>query len=363
MTHLNKFTGTIKNLLQITPDKVMIVDYEGKIEYLNDAFLFDIGIGRKEIVGKKVTEFIGVKAFSEVKKDITKKSTSNLVIPFTKLGKKTARRIFAFKITSGNKIVGIAIMIPDLGVEQLVLKKNLFQFSILRAMNVRKDAVYFMANVITGKNTFMSDSAKTIFGFDPENFKLGGWVYFYSLVHPNDLESVYFSHTEWLIMKNKLGLLYEHIEYTNSYRIRTDKDVYVSVDADSNVLERDENGRISTIFGSFRLIDEETRQSNLAERGESPVKWIDGKAYVEIDHLKFLREQRTEQSFKKVFKDLSTRETETLELIIEELKSEEIAERLNISIHTVNLHRKQIMKKLGVKTMAGLVKKYYLSEE
>ncbi|MBK7573514.1 MAG: hypothetical protein IPI10_18660 [Bacteroidetes bacterium] len=34
-----------------------------------------------------------------------------------------------------------------------------------------------------------------------------------------------------------------------------------------------------------------------------------------------------------------------MELIVDEYSSEEISKKINISIHTVNLHRKQIMKK------------------
>lgn len=52
---------------------------------------------------------------------------------------------------------------------------------------------------------------------------------------------------------------------------------------------------------------------------------------------------------------LSERETEVLIKIIHGLSNKEIAEELNISIHTVITHRKNITNKTGVKSQAGLV--------
>lgn len=53
-------------------------------------------------------------------------------------------------------------------------------------------------------------------------------------------------------------------------------------------------------------------------------------------------------------KKITEREKEVLVLICQERSSAEIAKRLNLSVHTVNNHRKNIMMKLGVKNMIGL---------
>ncbi len=59
------------------------------------------------------------------------------------------------------------------------------------------------------------------------------------------------------------------------------------------------------------------------------------------------------------FKDhiLSPREKEIIQLISEELTSDEIADKLSISRHTIDAHRKNIFIKLNVKNIAGMVKK------
>lgn len=52
--------------------------------------------------------------------------------------------------------------------------------------------------------------------------------------------------------------------------------------------------------------------------------------------------------------DLSERERDVLILVAKGLANKEIAEQLNISIHTVMSHRKNITHKTGIKSVAGL---------
>lgn len=53
--------------------------------------------------------------------------------------------------------------------------------------------------------------------------------------------------------------------------------------------------------------------------------------------------------------ELSEREKDVLILIAKGQMSKEIADELNISVHTVISHRKNITKKTGIKSIAGLV--------
>ena len=53
-------------------------------------------------------------------------------------------------------------------------------------------------------------------------------------------------------------------------------------------------------------------------------------------------------------KDLSTRETDVLQLIVKGITNKEIADKLSISLNTVLTHRKNITAKLGIKTVSGL---------
>ncbi len=51
---------------------------------------------------------------------------------------------------------------------------------------------------------------------------------------------------------------------------------------------------------------------------------------------------------------LSEREIDVLKLLAKGLSNKEIADKLNISVHTVNSHRKNIMDKTEIRSIAGL---------
>jgi DNA-binding NarL/FixJ family response regulator len=54
--------------------------------------------------------------------------------------------------------------------------------------------------------------------------------------------------------------------------------------------------------------------------------------------------------------ELTSREREVLQLVAEGQTSKNIAERLHVSVKTVEAHRQQIMDKLNIRTVAGLTK-------
>ena len=56
------------------------------------------------------------------------------------------------------------------------------------------------------------------------------------------------------------------------------------------------------------------------------------------------------------YESLTARETEILVMLSKEFTSQVIADFLFISKRTVDWHRKEIMRKLGIKTTVGLVK-------
>ena len=55
-------------------------------------------------------------------------------------------------------------------------------------------------------------------------------------------------------------------------------------------------------------------------------------------------------------KKLTRREQEVLELIAKAMNNKEIADQLYISDQTVGVHRKNIMRKLGVRNTVNLIK-------
>jgi len=89
---------------------------------------------------------------------------------------------------------------------------------------------------------------------------------------------------------------------------------------------------------------------------------ITGKTYLEKQVRKRYSRHSSRRSFEDRFirkYDLTKREIEVLRLITEALSNKEIAKTLFISAQTVSVHRKNIMRKLGVSNAAGILKAAY----
>ena len=72
--------------------------------------------------------------------------------------------------------------------------------------------------------------------------------------------------------------------------------------------------------------------------------------------MRLVSQELKMEDTKSLFPNLSQRELEILNLICKEFSSQEIADRLFISFHTVESHRANMMSKAGVKNTAGLVR-------
>ena len=78
--------------------------------------------------------------------------------------------------------------------------------------------------------------------------------------------------------------------------------------------------------------------------------------YSEEVLLALTRKVKKDITNDKKLNSLSERELEILKLILQEYSNEKIAEKLFISYRTVETHRKNINRKLEVKTVVGLIK-------
>ena len=70
----------------------------------------------------------------------------------------------------------------------------------------------------------------------------------------------------------------------------------------------------------------------------------------------YLKRSEVSNHSKKENMPITQREIEIIQLIVEGLNSREIAEKLNISFKTILRHRNNIMKKLGIHNLAGLIR-------
>ena len=114
------------------------------------------------------------------------------------------------------------------------------------------------------------------------------------------------------------------------YRVKKNDDTYAKILNQTTIYETDENGRLISILNRLSDISFISNPIN--------VQWnVEGD---DIDTKTFKKEVfREYQSF------FSTRELEVINKVANGFTNKIIAEKLNISEHTVATHRKRILKK------------------
>jgi len=104
--------------------------------------------------------------------------------------------------------------------------------------------------------------------------------------------------------------------------------------------------------GASAYLSKNTEKKEIIKAVE---KILNNKKYVNKRLLK-KKEEEKEDTFTIKYK-LTIREREVLQLLLDESSNRQIGKALDISIRTVETHRKNIMLKLNVKNNIGLIKK------
>ncbi len=88
-------------------------------------------------------------------------------------------------------------------------------------------------------------------------------------------------------------------------------------------------------------------------------KPVDGDNLVDVIDKAMVVSQARFEEFKesRLLDALTQREKEVLELLVSGLKNQQMADELCVSLRTIEVHRSNIMKKLGVSNIAALIKR------
>jgi len=118
--------------------------------------------------------------------------------------------------------------------------------------------------------------------------------------------------------------------------------------------------RGSDVFDQIRRIDFHPPIIVLGQAGNGPAsRYLHSGAadYLMKDDLRSLP-LAVEQVVKsrRLLRRLSRRQTEVLRLVAEGLATRDVALRLEISVKTVEAHRAELMRRIGIPTVAGLVR-------
>jgi DNA-binding CsgD family transcriptional regulator len=188
-------------------------------------------------------------------------------------------------------------------------------------------------------HVYISKNYATIFGYDLQEVEQEGWSYFDKDYHPDDLyhlmeAGIYF-------IKMGLALPVETIKdykLIYDYRRKNKQGQYIRVIEQQTVLELDIKNNIWLALSVLDISPD--KDISIPFR----CRLVNSKSG-ELFHFP------PEEDLPK----LSSREIEILSLIAKGLISKQIADKLYISVNTVNTHRQRIIEKLNVSNTAEAI--------
>ena len=204
---------------------------------------------------------------------------------------------------------------------------------------------YYLVDFYCREIKYIDPSIEDILGLDPESATVNS---IQSCIHPEDINYVAQTESASLrFMLNQVGRGNLKSYYKTSYcfRFKVVGGHYELFHNESVFLSDEETGRISQVLHIHTNINHLTAVNDytpsLMGLKETESGWS-------VNASKESESNSLELHFSK-------REMEIIKLIALGYKSEEIAESLFISLHTVQSHRKNVIRKSGVKTSSELI--------
>ncbi|WP_040756342.1 LuxR C-terminal-related transcriptional regulator [Winogradskyella psychrotolerans] len=192
---------------------------------------------------------------------------------------------------------------------------------------------------------YISKNFTACLGLDAGELKVLGMRYFWSRIHPEDIDA-------WLsalnsLMEFTLDEIPEHkrkdANYTWNFRLKNSDDVYVNIIQNTTPLVFDSDGKPIIGLAHYTVLDAHVKMDITAS-----AKLLNSNS--EYETLFF------NNFSQKLLKDgISNRERDVIRLLVLSKSSKEISKVLNISSHTVDTHRRNILKKLNISSTGELI--------
>lgn len=204
---------------------------------------------------------------------------------------------------------------------------------------------YCITNTVHQNFEYVSKNFSACTGLSRDKMMTGGMDYFWSLFHPNDIKL-------WLkSLKNLMAFTMTELDddqrkrmsYTWNYRIKNAEGKYVNIIQNTTPLQFDGDKKPIIGMAHYTVLN-----GNLAMDICASAKYLN-----DNNEYETLYYQNVSNS--KLLGLISNRERDIIRLIITKNTSEKIAEKLNISKHTVNTHRRNILKKVNINSTYELI--------
>tara|TARA_R110002049_G_scaffold3161_4_gene24970 strand:- start:3940 stop:4710 length:771 start_codon:yes stop_codon:yes gene_type:complete len=192
---------------------------------------------------------------------------------------------------------------------------------------------------------YISKNYHACLGLDPDDLKAQGMRYFWRRIHPDDIDA-------WLEALNTLmeftlseipEVKRKDANYTWNFRIKNADGIYVNIIQNTTPLAFDSAGKPVIGLAHYTVLD-----ANIKMEITASAKLLN--ANNEYETIYF-----NNYSQKLLNEGISNRERDVVRLLVLNQTSKEISEKLNISSHTVDTHRRNILKKLNISSTGELI--------
>ncbi|MCG6186459.1 LuxR C-terminal-related transcriptional regulator [Maribellus maritimus] len=188
---------------------------------------------------------------------------------------------------------------------------------------------------------FVSDNFNSVFGFQKNRLPVTGNEWFRRRFHPDDyiinegsIWALKYFYEQPVEKRKDFRLIHE-------FRIKNDNDKWIRLIIQNDILELDKKGNM---WIDLKLCDFSPNQDL-----HTPGQFIFKDKF--SDEIIYSLQGKSSEADK-----ISPREKQVLELISEGHKSAQIAEKLFISVNTVNNHRRNMIEKLNVSNTSEAVR-------
>jgi len=192
---------------------------------------------------------------------------------------------------------------------------------------------------------YISKNYNACLGLDAKEIKEKGMHYFWSRIHPEDIES-------WLqalnsLMKFTLSEIPQEkrkdASYTWNFRFKNAQGTYVNIIQNTTPLIFDSENKPIIGLAHYTVLHPDVKLDITAS-----AKLLNSEQEYETIYFNSF-------SQKLLHDGVTNRERDIIRLLILDKTSKEISEKLNISSHTVDTHRRNILKKLDITSTGELV--------
>ncbi len=213
-----------------------------------------------------------------------------------------------------------------------ILDRHVSFLNQLDAISTGAIAVF---DLFKKEHAYLSPKFESLFGWDMERAKEQGNKYIDEKVHPDDLQlmleaGLYLLRFAFTISPEKR----KDFKLLTDYRTKNAAGEYVRVVEQHSILENDKSGNI---WLSLAIMDRSPYSDVRTPLRSRLMNFKTGEVFL------FPPEKK-----ERLGGTLTTREKEVLQLIAQGLISKEIADKLYLSVNTVNTHRQRIIEKLNV---------------